>query len=997
MIFDASRRYLATRASVCSLVLAFHVALGAEPATAGKPVFAIPVKGTNQQRLADSIFNRAFAVLEFDMPDAKNPAEDWALGLADLMEAALQDRQLMMFTRRYVSLILNERRVIKSGLVGDAGLVRLSLPDVDFLVKGTVSRKENDHFELAVTVLDAHSGAERQAFSGTGKYPEDVVNVLDGIAGKVSAMGGAPVAPPSARVEFPGFTRIPEVAVLFYRGIEHYMAGRPTYAVDCFRTACDVDPAFPVAILWHMRAYDALGLKDHAALEYERLLQRQKDLKTDIAGPDLVATDRRQVVTVLFLNQEWPFDAALVTQVKDRLRKDERISLFTPDWLHELVNEQDLRMSGEFGLLQMAGNSVWLQAEYAVILASEGTKDNRRIRARVVNLLKGQTQGECHEKASAVDALCQSIAAILRQPPHTVLSLSSEGHVPTASAATTNWPASRGGGLRNGGESFAQALDCYSRSAGQRSSQLKMFARYPHSECEHRVLLMTNLLAGIRSADPDAATWRAYAKWNILFALREGRHPTPPLQEYFADVLKESPDSLAAACIKYSIAHEMLWHRQNTDAYPYLLSAAERICAAASDVHVDDRFDRPAPAFSPQEGLPGVLFLTAYVSWQNQDLTNAKKYMELFQRAGGGDYHGSAPGWLVAVPPGVSPEPYVSGDGMLFFGYGWGATLNGVFYQSLDSAVTVLSKALESESGETLSLEELWHKVEEGKPPEVIECGRRYYKAIQSCIEEGGREAQLQLFVYAPRVLSKLYSVTTNEGFREELRTWGTNLAASATEGDSQFKILMATRNLEKLDELCDQVIATPHPHDANYGQTLTYAFEWKGKLELARKGLVAQAERYEELVTRWRRSPPANCNMWYVEMWSAAAWKKAGDLDRTARAYEMALEDSIQRQAAAREAREKDKNSDYQGKIEQERSMNAGYWLASAEAERGNAVRAAELLKQVIERPESKECELMLIGSSVSDPSSGETSWFVKGKLYAEAVDLLSRIREGK
>ena len=109
-------------------------------------------------------------VLDITMEERGGSQDDWALGLADLLDLELQKRGLNTYERRDVRLVLGERNLQLSGQAGNDEVLRNFLPWVRYLVKGSV-RRANGGFVLSIGVVDVRDGLSVMTLDEKGDNP----------------------------------------------------------------------------------------------------------------------------------------------------------------------------------------------------------------------------------------------------------------------------------------------------------------------------------------------------------------------------------------------------------------------------------------------------------------------------------------------------------------------------------------------------------------------------------------------------------------------------------------------------------------------------------------------------------------------------------------------------------------------------------------------------------------------------------------------------------
>jgi hypothetical protein len=272
-----------------------------------------------------------------DLHDATGAAVE------DLLFLALQERGIPVLERRSLGWVLAERNLTSLSDLDPEGF-RSHLPHVRFLVKGRLTVTPTRDFVLRVALIDVGSGAEETSQEARGAYPADLSKVLPPLADQlVQSVSGT--AQPVARRKPPlGFTRLPEVAFTFFRGVEYTLGGRPDLGVAWFSEAAHEDREFLVARLWTSRAYERLGFPDLAEAS-------RNELRTSPLGARFMALSetgglKQTGRLTVALMPEADLDTNLIAKLETILRKVPGLKLFDPAAIPALASEADLDLSG---------------------------------------------------------------------------------------------------------------------------------------------------------------------------------------------------------------------------------------------------------------------------------------------------------------------------------------------------------------------------------------------------------------------------------------------------------------------------------------------------------------------------------------------------------------------------------------------------------------------------------------------------------------------------
>ncbi len=298
---------------------------------------------------AEAAATNTVAVLDFTLKGASSSANNWAIGLADFFTMELQQRNVVMLERRDIRYLLSERQLSLAGAMAKDALVRQSLPSVKYLVQGNVQVVGESRFSLVVGVVDARSGLELHSFEASGAYPSDWVKAIGKLAGQIAtALGGTETR--SENVPF-GFTSQPELALRFYQGVAHCLDGRPELGLSTFIDLRSYDKKFLLCWIWEMRAWEMMGLKDHARVAEEEFLAlpiaRSGELALELALCRRHASNQ-VVVAVSGYGQPTAQSRAAVERLKQALLASSGIKVFNPDYIREISQEKDLHLTGEF-------------------------------------------------------------------------------------------------------------------------------------------------------------------------------------------------------------------------------------------------------------------------------------------------------------------------------------------------------------------------------------------------------------------------------------------------------------------------------------------------------------------------------------------------------------------------------------------------------------------------------------------------------------------------
>jgi hypothetical protein len=346
---------------------------------------ALVVAATGPARAETSPTN-TLAVLDFALEGKQQGPDNWAIGLADFFAVELQQRGVVILERRDLRYILSERQLSLTGASGKDAVVRKALPGVNYLLQGTVKAVGGSRFSLVVGLVDARSGLELHSFAAAGEYPREWFAAIASLADQtVKVLGGT--GSRGDAVPF-GFTRQPEIAWYYYQGMAHCLAGRPEMGVALFRQARRLDLDFLLARVWEMRAYEMLGLGDHAKVCETELLAAPRGgrMALEIA---LHRSHSSNGVVVAILNGGLQTETSrtAVPALKKFLLASPGIKVFSPEYIREITREKDLQLSGEFEPTGDFDQRDWLAVD--AVIAVEHLADSGDLRFQIRDGLSG--------------------------------------------------------------------------------------------------------------------------------------------------------------------------------------------------------------------------------------------------------------------------------------------------------------------------------------------------------------------------------------------------------------------------------------------------------------------------------------------------------------------------------------------------------------------------------------------------------------------------------
>ena len=97
------------------------------------------------------------AVLDFTMENPAADTGDWAAGVADFIEMALEKQNIPVLERRNIRLVLGERDLQARTLLSATALSQAKLPPVNFFVSGNVDPPAANEFIITISIIRADS------------------------------------------------------------------------------------------------------------------------------------------------------------------------------------------------------------------------------------------------------------------------------------------------------------------------------------------------------------------------------------------------------------------------------------------------------------------------------------------------------------------------------------------------------------------------------------------------------------------------------------------------------------------------------------------------------------------------------------------------------------------------------------------------------------------------------------------------------------------------
>lgn len=303
----------------------------------------------------------AIAVADFEMKAARSDSGDWAFGLPDVLAIELQQRGVVLFERQQIRVVLGERQITVSGLMQLRGNLVEEIPDLQYLVTGSIREMANRQFYLEASLVEARTGRNVASFAREGHYAEDLPGALvalaEQITSRLKAVGKSTVVEQSAGVS-PG--RTPEVNLLFYKGVACCLAGQPELGATWFIDALKAAPNFLAARVWTMRAFEMLGLPDFAAVARARLQEVPNGRGVLNCLNDSHFLNQKLVSVAVMADPQ--LDAAglkFQTALKTDLGRSTNLFVADPSNIRSLAAEMDLQLAEKGGRDLEVASVLW--------------------------------------------------------------------------------------------------------------------------------------------------------------------------------------------------------------------------------------------------------------------------------------------------------------------------------------------------------------------------------------------------------------------------------------------------------------------------------------------------------------------------------------------------------------------------------------------------------------------------------------------------------------
>ena len=476
------------------------------------------------------------AVLDFTSEMPTNADNDWLMGVPDFLEISLQQRGVSTLERRQMRLILGERGLCRGGRLTQSTLRLDALPQVSFLIGGTISVVDDQTLALSVQVIHAQRALVEISLSKQclkNQLVETMADIADQIAVKLCDVD----ARPQPVRESDNITWLPEAALCLFKGLDYYVRGDIPKAIINFHQARQRDRDFQMAAFWEAKAYREFGFPELA-----QTICRQENIRTNSAIGLVVTTN----IPILALVAVSPNLSELSGLFVDEIKQSGRYLFFDPRWIGATAREIDLQLTGETFAPRNQVNS-WLMIDYVASLTPQTNQPASQITLRVQRLLSGEvvfsTVCELSKKHPSLTA---------KELARRLLSNDASIHgVGGPDIPQKRWPATEPGESEPWETVFPKALALAKASPHSVRYLVGMSDLY--SEWSYKTYFWNKAIEEIgRQRDQqDAAFWLASIIWRRRVAGREelwrgqfAPWPVLPLNEEFGLLKEWFPDSV---------------------------------------------------------------------------------------------------------------------------------------------------------------------------------------------------------------------------------------------------------------------------------------------------------------------------------------------------------------------------------------------------------------------------------------------------------------------
>jgi len=358
------------------------------------------------------------AVLDFSIPAAESNRWAWAEGgVSDLLQIELQQQGLLLLDRDGIHAVLAEQRLASNGRTAENCLTIAKLLNAQYLITGKVVPLAGDRFRVEAGAFSVEAVETELTATGEGDFPKELSRVAQEVAKQIAKKI------PTRSHEFPDKTQPtthapkPESLIMFYRGLNACARGQPSWGAAYFMNAASLDSEFTVPLLWEIKAYEMAGLTQPAAIRREELAEVLKRLGVETAGrTNLPALSSKPVLAVLnpvVATGSGIEAASLDADLTHALLATDQVRVFAFQGIGSAIAEQDLRLSSFFNSQNAPRYDRWLASDGLVLGRVCPAKKNLvSLELSLVNPVNASVMA-CVQRTVATTTLSGQIPAIV--------------------------------------------------------------------------------------------------------------------------------------------------------------------------------------------------------------------------------------------------------------------------------------------------------------------------------------------------------------------------------------------------------------------------------------------------------------------------------------------------------------------------------------------------------------------------------------------------------
>lgn len=706
----------------------------------------------------------SIAVMEFTMAREKE-VENWAAGLADFAMSVLQDYGLATFERNDLNFIFSEYRLTEEGFVQSDRIIRQKLPWVRYLLNGIVEKKGNADFSLTVSLTDMSSASEVARFSNTGKYPDELASATAGLIGQIAKRVGKSETLQKKKKDRPGFTNSPEVALLYYKGLDYYNKGKPEYAEYYFREAYYRDKEFLIAGLWRMRAFERLGLQDCADYVYRLVTKQQVQGRKKSSSDQSDKGGKQLVAGVLKPFDRELQDDGLESALREVIINNDRLRLFAHESIDSITQELDLGLTGNFDPHALQGRE-WMSADvhFSIYRKSGDQGGGETVGIQMVDAVTGEVVGRVEKKKGSgplggfINTILEELLAsnttednghlAIKYVKAPIDKIEKELHALSHIVRESYL-------LRR----FSDDQENRKKLVGYIGITNDMINPVNGFEWDFIELLLKRLEKLVNPAEPEAPFWYYFIQWARIHQtsfdiwttqndfMVEPRKDGKLFEKYFHKLLTDYPDSLPGNLARFAIGFDKIYAEDYQAALSYFGSAAKSIEKSSQfDLIYDDCIYKCQTIASRPEILANIYYFAATVADDVGDLNKAREYSEKAFRATQEYYALHGLDWssdLTRIIPGILSLYPVEGKWVLV--RLMTVSPNLTVRDSFNTEVETLYRKLSGNTvDEKLTLEQMRDLLNTGKTTEKekYELGLQYLIRVAEELTGDGKNAE---------------------------------------------------------------------------------------------------------------------------------------------------------------------------------------------------------------------------------------------------------------